>query len=247
MELNVLQKISYGMYIIGARKGEAINAQTANTVMQISSDPLSVAVAINKDNLTHEYIKEGQRFSISVLEQETPLSLIGTFGFRSGRDINKFENINYALTEQGLPYVTDHALAYLEAEVIGEMDASTHTVFLGRVTGAKVLKEGDPLTYAYYHRVKRGTTPPSASTYVPDEKAQESSSGDPGGSDGSGDPGGSGGETDKYVCRVCGYVYDPEAGDPENNILPGTTFGELPEDWVCPICGAGKDAFEKES
>lgn len=232
MELNVLQKISYGMYIIGAQKKEAINAQTANTVMQISSDPLSVAVAINKDNLTHEYIKEGQRFSISVLEQETPLSLIGTFGFRSGRDINKFENINYALTEQGLPYVTDHALAYLEAEVIGEMDASTHTVFLGRVTGAKVLKEGDPLTYAYYHRVKRGTTPPSASTYVPEEKAQESSSGS---------------ETDKYVCRVCGYVYDPEAGDPENNIPPGTAFRQLPEDWVCPICEAGKDAFEKES
>jgi rubredoxin len=51
---------------------------------------------------------------------------------------------------------------------------------------------------------------------------------------------------DKYVCTVCGYIYDPEKGDPENGIVAGTTFDNLPDDWVCPICGAGKDAFEKQ-
>lgn len=51
---------------------------------------------------------------------------------------------------------------------------------------------------------------------------------------------------DKYVCQVCGYVYDPEQGDPESGIDPGTSFEKLPEDWVCPICGAPKDDFEKE-
>ena len=50
---------------------------------------------------------------------------------------------------------------------------------------------------------------------------------------------------DKWVCDVCGYVYDPEAGDPENGVEPGTPFGELPADWVCPDCGAGKDEFSK--
>jgi rubredoxin len=51
---------------------------------------------------------------------------------------------------------------------------------------------------------------------------------------------------DKYVCTVCGYIYDPEQGDPEADIDPGTKFEDLPDDWVCPICGASKDDFEKE-
>ena len=51
---------------------------------------------------------------------------------------------------------------------------------------------------------------------------------------------------DHYVCQICGYVYDPEKGDPDNDIAPGTKFADLPDDWVCPICGAGKDDFEKE-
>ena len=50
----------------------------------------------------------------------------------------------------------------------------------------------------------------------------------------------------KYVCDVCGYVYDPEAGDPENGIQPGTAFEDLPEDWVCPLCSVGKDQFSEE-
>ena len=48
----------------------------------------------------------------------------------------------------------------------------------------------------------------------------------------------------KYVCKVCGYVYDPEAGDPDSGIAPGTAFEDLPEDWVCPLCSVGKDEFE---
>lgn len=51
----------------------------------------------------------------------------------------------------------------------------------------------------------------------------------------------------KFVCTVCDWVYDPQKGDPENGILPGTTFDELPEDWVCPVCGVGKESFEEVS
>lgn len=50
----------------------------------------------------------------------------------------------------------------------------------------------------------------------------------------------------KYVCEVCGYVYDEEAGDPDNGIAPGTKWGELPEDFECPLCGVGKDQFSEE-
>jgi len=52
---------------------------------------------------------------------------------------------------------------------------------------------------------------------------------------------------DKYVCTVCGWIYDPAVGDPENGIAPGTSFADLPEDWLCPECGVGKDMFEHES
>lgn len=51
---------------------------------------------------------------------------------------------------------------------------------------------------------------------------------------------------DKYVCTICGYVYDPDQGDPDANIPTGTSFDDLPDDWECPVCGAGKEDFEKE-
>jgi rubredoxin len=51
----------------------------------------------------------------------------------------------------------------------------------------------------------------------------------------------------KYVCKLCGYIYDPAVGDPDNNIPPGTSFETLPATWVCPVCGAGKEEFEVEN
>ena len=51
---------------------------------------------------------------------------------------------------------------------------------------------------------------------------------------------------DKYICTVCGYVYDPQKGDPDNDVAPGTPFDKVPDSWVCPVCGASKDQFEKE-
>lgn len=229
-ELNpkALQKISYGLYVIASRKGERLNGQVANTVFQISGDPVTIAVSINKNNLTNEFIKESKLFSVSVLAEDAPLSLIGHFGFKSGREVDKFEGVNYKTGSTGLPYLTENIIAYLEAEVIREVDAGTHDIFIGKVIGADVLKEGTPMTYAYYHQVKKGGTPKTAPTFI--EKKD-------GGKD----------KMDKYVCSVCGYVYDPEAGDVEHSIPSGTPFEKLPEYWVCPVCGAGKDQFEKEA
>lgn len=229
-ELNpkALQKISYGLYIIASRKGERLNGQVANTVFQISGDPVTIAVSINKNNLTNEFIKESKLFSVSVLAEDAPLSLIGHFGFKSGREVDKFESVNYKTGSTGLPYLTENIIAYLEAEVIREVNAGTHDIFIGKVISADVLKEGTPMTYAYYHQVKKGGTPKTAPTFI--ERKD-------GGKD----------KMDKYVCLVCGYVYDPEAGDVEHGIPSGTPFEKLPEDWVCPVCGAGKDQFEKEA
>ena len=162
MDPKALYQITYGMYIITSISGDRHNGQTANTVFQISNDPATLAVSINKQNLTHDFIRSGKFFAVSVLEEATPLSLIRHFGFRSGRNMDKFEGIDYSTTENGLRYVAEHSLGYVEAHVVGEADGGVHTIFLGRVTDSEVLKEGIPMTYDHYHRVQRGTAPDTA-------------------------------------------------------------------------------------
>jgi flavin reductase (DIM6/NTAB) family NADH-FMN oxidoreductase RutF len=166
MNLNALHKLGYGMYIVGAHKGEKLNGQVANTVFQITSEPPSVAVSINKSNLTHEYIKDSRVFSTAVLCQATPLSYIGGFGFKSGRDVDKMKGVNYKIGQTGSPIMLDNANAYLEAEVIQEVDAGTHTIFIGRIVATEILSEEPGMTYEYYHQVKRGTTPKTAPSYI---------------------------------------------------------------------------------
>jgi len=227
MNLKALHLISCGLYVIGSRKGDRLNAQIANTVIQVSSQPPTISVCINKENLTHECIKSSGVFSVSVLSQDTPLSFIGHFGFKSGRDIDKFHGVNYKIGETQAPIVLDHTLAYMEAKVTKDVDAGTHTDFIGELVAADLLKEGEPMTYAYYHQVKRGTTPKTAPSYIEERKVVAP-------------------KMAKYKCTVCGYIYDPELGDPDGGIKPGTPFEEIPDDWVCPVCGASKDEFEKE-
>jgi len=167
LDSKALYKISYGLYIITSKKGDKINGQIANTVFQISSDPATVAISINKQNLTNEFIRESKVFGVSILAQEAPLSLVGQFGFKSGRDVDKFQGISYKTGASGVPIITEHVLACLEAEVINEVDAGTHHIFIGRLTEAEVLLDGVPMTYAYYQQAKRGSVPPTAPTFVP--------------------------------------------------------------------------------
>jgi len=227
MDLKALYKLGYGLYIVSSKKGKKFNGQVANTVFQITSQPPTIAVSINKQNLTHEYIRQSQVFTASILAQDTPLAFIGHFGFKSGRDIDKLKGINHKIGTTKAPVVTDHTLAYLEARVLQEVDSGTHSIFIGELVGAEVIGEGEPMTYAYYHQVKRGTTPKTAPSYIAEQKKEVPA------------------KMAKYQCTVCEYVYDPEMGDPDGGIEPGTPFEKLPEDWVCPVCGAEKSDFEK--
>jgi len=166
MNLKALHNLSYGLYVVASQKQGKLNAQIANTVVQVTSDPPTIAVSINKQNLTHEFISEGKVFTASILSQDTPLSFIGHFGFKSGREVDKLKDVNYKLGEAKAPIVLDHSLAYLEARVINQLDVGTHTIFIGKLVGADVLREGEPMTYAYYRQVKRGTTPKTAPSYI---------------------------------------------------------------------------------
>ena len=234
MNTAALYKIGYGMYVIGSRMGDRLNAQIANTVFQITSEPPTVAVSINKKNLTHEFIKASGVFTASVICQDADLAFIGRFGFKSGRDGDKLSGVNYRIGQTRAPIIVDNAVSYLEVKVTKEVDVGTHTIFIGEVVDAEMLMERACMTYAYYHDIKRGVTPPSAPSFIKDEKRVQ--------------PAVKGGTTivgDKYRCTVCGYIYDPAQGDADSGVKPGTRFEDLPADWVCPVCGADKSAFEK--
>ena len=166
MDFRALHRLSYGLYVVASKKGEQLNAQIANTVFQVAPEPPTVAVSINKHNLTHEFIQESRVFTASILCKATPLPFIGRFGFKSGRDIDKLSGINYKIGETQAPVVLDNAVAYLEVRVVKEISVGTHTIFIGEMVAAEVLTEEECMTYDYYHRVKRGTTPKAAPVYI---------------------------------------------------------------------------------
>ncbi len=162
-----LYTLSYGLYTVTSHLGGKLNGQIANTVFQVTSEPPRIAVTINKNNLTHEYISKSGVFGISVLDQTTPMSFIGLFGFKSGREVDKLSQVAFEEGATGCPLVTENALAVLEAKLSGKIDVGTHTVFIGDVVGARVLRQGIPLTYAYYHENIKGKTPKNAPTFRP--------------------------------------------------------------------------------
>lgn len=217
MNSSTLRKLSYGVYIVSTLDKGRLTGCVANSSMQITSDPATIAVSINHNNYTNQCIQECGKFTLSILGEGVDPGLIGTFGFQSGKDINKFENVSYEMKE-GLPVLKD-ACGYLVCEVVDKLETQTHTIFLGKIIDADVLKDDEPMTYAYYHKVVKGKSPKNAPTYIPDEetKAPEQR------------------EEATYVCGVCGYIY-------EGNI----PFEELPEDYVCPICKQPKSVFIKK-
>ncbi|MEO0198535.1 MAG: flavin reductase family protein [candidate division WOR-3 bacterium] len=175
MNLQALFKLNYGMYVVCSTDGEKINGQIANTVFQVTSEPPKIAVAINKQNLTHQYIEKSKLFSVSILTEEATFKFIGQFGFKSGRNINKFEGVNYRMTEHKLPVILDYTCAYIECKVVGVFDAGTHTIFLGEILNADLLNDGKPMTYDYYHKEIKGKTPKTASTFI-DQKEEKNGS-----------------------------------------------------------------------
>jgi|WetSurMetagenome_2_1015567.scaffolds.fasta_scaffold135206_2 flavin reductase (DIM6/NTAB) family NADH-FMN oxidoreductase RutF/rubredoxin len=231
MNKTALQKCSYGVYIVSTQSDGKLNGQIANTACQITSEPPTVSVSLNKDNLTHDLVSKSKVFSVSVLSEDAPMQFIGRFGFKSGREADKFDGINFKVGKTSSPIVLDYVTSYMDCELISSMDVGTHTIFVGRVVDAEMVGEGRPMTYEYYHQVKGGKSPKSAPTYVapnePEKILQKE-----------------GKSMASYTCLVCGYVYDPAEGDPAAGIAAGTAFEDLPDSWVCPVCGAPKSEFE---
>ncbi len=228
IDLETLFKLSYGMCIVSAQKDAKISGCIINTVFQVTPEPPIIAVSVNKQNLTWDYISAGRSFAVSILAEDTPMSFIGRFGFRTGRNFNKFEGVKYKTGQTGSPIILENAIAFIEAEVINSIDVISHTLFIAKVIACETTDGSKPsMTYEYYRCVKCGRTPRTAATYHQEKEKNKGIV-----------------AMKKYKCTLCGYIYDPEIGDPSNGIEPGTSFDDLPDDWTCPECGAAKDEFE---
>ena len=182
--------MTYGLFILGCQTPEGRSTGcTVNTVFQLTSEPPVLAVSVNHKNYTNEIMKKTGRVAISVLNQDADLSVIGGMGFRSGRDTDKFAEVPHIVRPDGLPIVVEGCCGFFVCKVTGSMELSTHTLFLCEVqegyrTG---LGQVPPMTYAYYHNVKKGTEPPTAPTYIAPDSAEK--------------------KADKWVCSVCKYEY----------------------------------------
>lgn len=221
MNTSVFQNMSYGVYIVSTMDGERPTGCIANSIMQITSNPATVAVSINHDNYTNGCIEKMGKFAFSILAEDSDTGLIGNFGFQSGREVDKFQFADYEIV-QNVP-VVKNTCGYVVCRVIDKMETATHTVFLGEVLDGDVYEGmGDAMTYAYYHKVVKGKSPKNAPTYLQEETKEIGAGSEV-------KPDNNGGKV-KYVCQVCGYVYEGE---------------ELPENYKCPICGVNADRFKR--
>jgi len=236
MNQETFYTLSYGLYVISAQTKEKKNGYVANTAFQVTAEPSQLAISCNKDNLSAQIIAESGFFSVSVLEQEASKDILGRFGYKSGKDIDKFEQTQYFETPEGIPVVTEDCVAWFSCKVVKTIDVGTHLLFIGEVLDGDFLdKEKTPITYDYYRKERHGRSPKNAPTYIKPEKEKEPEQKNQ-------KTGKSSGQ--KWICLVCDHIYDPAEGDPDSGIPPGTPFEDLPDDWACPVCGAEKVDFE---
>lgn len=242
MNYAAFHKLSYGLYLVATEfEGKKVG-YIANTAFQITAEPSKIAISCNKDNYSAQKILDSKRFSISVLKKEVDTALIGKFGFMSSTEIDKFAGIETITAKTGAPIVIDSSVAWFDCKVLESVDVGSHILIIAEVLDGDVLSNAEPLTYDYYHAKYKMRSPKNAPTYIDkdklrddpapelvEEKSEEIEEENEG----------------VYSCNICGYQYDPEEGDPANGIAPGTAFEDLPDDYACPLCTAGKDFFTK--
>lgn len=195
MDTKAFFKLTYGLYIVTSKNNDQESGCVINTMTQVTSEPSQVSIVVNKNNYTTELIKQSGLCNVSVLLESISMDMIRQFGFQSGRDVHKFDGVDFAIDKNGIKYLTKDVAAMFACEVKKEVDVGTHIMFICEVTDMKVLNDGEVLTYTAYHQKKNGTTPKSAPSYI---EATEKVG---------------------WRCDVCGYIYE---GDvlPDDYICP---------------------------
>lgn len=198
---NAMFSISYGLFVLTAKDNEFNNGCIVNTVMQVTDSPKQIVVGVNKNNKTHDMIVSSAKFNVSVISEKADFSLFKQFGFKSGKDTDKFSDFSDCKkSENDIYYITKGTNAYISCNVVKVIDCITHSLFVAEVTDAVKLNDENSATYDYYFKNIK-------------PKPQKEA-----------------GSSKKFVCKICGYVYEGES---------------LPEDFVCPLCKHGSDVFEE--
>jgi flavin reductase (DIM6/NTAB) family NADH-FMN oxidoreductase RutF/rubredoxin len=221
MNIEALFKVSYGLYVVCSGDKNHGNGFISNSVFQVTAEPAKFAVCCNKNNYTSEFILKKNSFSVSVLDQNASSEIIGSFGYKSGKDFDKMAGKTIIYGETGVPVVLNDSIAFFEINLLQTVDAGTHLIFIGEMINAEVLDNSkEPLTYSYYRQVKKGVAPKNAPTYVDKSKLEKTNTNT---------------LSKRYKCPSCGYIYD----DASEKVK----FKDLPASWVCPLCGTEKSDF----
>ena len=199
--------LTCGLYLLTSNFDGKDSGCIINTLQQVTSHPEQLSITINKENFTRQIIDQSGAFSAMPLLSRTDISMIQNFGFRSSRDNDKFAGYDCKRDQNGILYPTEQISARFSCQVTQEMDVGSHIIYVGKVLEAENLSAEEVMTYAYYHQIKKGTTPPNAPSYQ--EKAAQKGG---------------------WRCSICGYIYEEDT---------------LPQDFICPVCGAPASVFEK--
>lgn len=177
-DMTALFRIGYGLYVVTTNDGEKDNGCIVNTVTQLTDSPLRVAVNINKANYTHHIVQKTGILNVNCLSQEAPFKVFQTFGFQSGRSVDKFADCEEEAprTDNGLIILPRYINAVMSLKVIEEVDLGTHGMFICEVTEARVMSNVETMTYTYYQK---------------NVKPKPETAGKKG-----------------FVCTVCGYIYE---------------------------------------
>ena len=192
MDKKVLRNLSYGVYVVTSREKDKNVGCVANSIMQVTSNPSVIAVSINHDNYTNKVIKENNKFGVSILKETTDAKIIGTFGYKSSKDNDKFDGINFKEISE-IP-VLENTCGYMVCKVIDTMETSTHTIFLGEVIEADDYSTENAMTYKYYHENLKGSSPKNAPTYEETSISQVDKDS----------------KKSKWKCSICGYIYEAD-------------------------------------
>jgi flavorubredoxin/flavin reductase (DIM6/NTAB) family NADH-FMN oxidoreductase RutF len=187
---NAMFKLSYGLFVLTARDGNKDNGCIINTVMQITVTPIKITIGVNKANYTHDMIIKTGKFNVSVLSEKAPFRVFQQFGFKSGKDTDKFADSGEAMrTSNGVRYLSEWTNCVISAEVKETVDCGTHTLFIAEVNQTVTLSRDASVTYQYYFdNIKPKPQPPK-------------------------------GNKKGFVCKICGYVHEGDTL-PDDFICP---------------------------
>ena len=180
IDTKVTRNIGYGLYVITAREGEKDNGMIANTLMQVSSEPLRFSVCINKSNYTHDMIKNTGIMNVSPISKSAPFEVFKALGFSSGRDTDKMSSLSFRRSENGIAVLSDNVNSFLSLKVYQYIDLGSHGLFICDLTESEVITKDETMSYTYYH-----------ANVKPKPEAKKS-------------------DKKTYVCRICGYTHEGE-------------------------------------